>query len=176
MKPCYAVKRLMKQGFFRRKIIDPIVKLLRQGISPEKIALGMAVGVVIGIFPVIGSTTLLCTLAAFLLRLNLPAIQLVNYLVYPLQIALLIPFFQVGAWLFGVDPLPLSASQLISMFKADLWDTIRQLWDTTLGAIVAWSLICLPTVAGLYYLLWPLIRIIKSKKANVPSGGRNLSP
>ena len=164
----------MKRGFFQRKIIDPIVKLLRQGISPEKIALGMAVGVVIGIFPVIGSTTLLCTLAALVLRLNLPAIQLVNYLVYPLQIALLIPFFQFGAWLFGVDPLPLSASQLISMFKTDLWNTIGQLWDTTLRAIVAWSLICLPTVAGLYYLLRPLLKKIKSKKVNLPSGDRKV--
>jgi uncharacterized protein (DUF2062 family) len=160
----------MKRGFFQRKIIEPIVKLLRQGISPEKIALGMAVGVVIGIFPVIGSTTLLCTIAALVLRLNLPAIQLVNYLVYPLQIALLIPFFQFGAWLFGVDPLPLSASQLITMFRTDLWDTIRQLWDTTLRAIGAWSLICLPTVAGLYYLLRPLLRKIRSMKANLPSG------
>jgi uncharacterized protein (DUF2062 family) len=169
-KPCQVVKKLVKRSFFQRKIIDPIVKLLRQGISPEKIALGMAVGVVIGIFPVIGSTTLLCTIAALLLRLNLPAIQLVNYLVYPLQIALLIPFFQFGAWLFGVDPLPLSAAQLMSMFKTDLWDTIRQLWDTTLRAIAAWSLICLPTVAGLYYLLKPLLKKIKSRKANLPSG------
>lgn len=162
----------MKRNFFQRKIIDPIVALLRQGITPEKIALGMAVGVVIGIFPVIGSTTLLCTIAALLLRLNLPAIQLVNYLVYPLQIALLIPFFQFGAYLFGVEPLPLSASQLVAMFKADLWDTIRQLWDTTLRAIVAWSLICLPAVAGLYFSLRPLLRAVKSKKVNRPSDDR----
>jgi uncharacterized protein (DUF2062 family) len=175
-KPCYTVKRPMKRGFFQRKIVDPIVKLLRQGISPEKIALGMAVGVVIGVFPVIGSTTLLCTIAALILRLNLPAVQLVNYLVYPLQIALLIPFFQFGAWLFGVDPLPLSASQLISMFKTDFWDTIGQLWQTTLHAIAAWSLICLPTAAGLYYLLWPLVSMIKSKKASARTGGRDLSP
>jgi len=173
-KPCYSVKQLMKRGFFQRKIIDPVVKLLRQGISPEKIALGMAVGVVIGIFPVIGSTTLLCTIAALVLRLNLPAVQLVNYLAYPLQIALLIPFFQFGAWLFGVDPLPLSASQLISMFKTNLWDTIGQLWETTLRAIVAWSLICLPTVAGLYCLLRPLLKKIRSKQGNLPFGDRKL--
>ena len=164
----------MKRGFFQRNIINPVVKLLRQGISPEKIALGMAVGIVIGIFPVIGSTTLLCTIAALVLRLNLPAVQLVNYLAYPLQIALLIPFFQFGAWLFGVDPLPLSASQLISMFKTDLWDTIGQLWDTTLRAIVAWSLICMPTVAGLYLLLRPLLNRIKFKKADLASSDRNV--
>lgn len=151
--------------FFQRKIIDPIVRLLRQGISAEKIALGLAVGVVIGIFPVIGSTTLLCTLAALLLRLNLPAVQLVNYLVYPLQIALLIPFFHFGAWLFGIDPLPLSASQLISMFKTDLGNTIRQLWDTTLRAMAAWSIISLPTVAGLYFILRPFLRKITPNQA-----------
>ena len=148
----------MMRQLFQRKLIDPIVKLLRQGISPEKLALGMAAGVVIGIFPVIGSTTLLCAVAAFLLRLNQPAIQLVNYLVYPLQFALLIPFFHFGAWLFNVEPLPLSAEQLILMFKTDLGDTIIQLWDTTMRAIVAWGLISLPLAACLYYIFRPLLR------------------
>ncbi|MFZ0135053.1 MAG: DUF2062 domain-containing protein [Desulfobacterales bacterium] len=148
----------------QKKLIDPVVGLLRQGITAEKIALGMAVGIVIGIFPVIGSTTLLCTLAAIALRLNLPAVQVVNYLVYPLQIAFLIPFFQFGAWLFNIEPLPLSASQLIAMFQADFWGAIRQLWGTTMRAIVAWGLICLPAVTGLYYGLRPLLKRLDRKK------------
>ncbi|MFZ0613450.1 MAG: DUF2062 domain-containing protein [Desulfobacterales bacterium] len=148
----------------QKTLVDPVIRLLRQGITAEKIALGMAVGIVIGIFPVIGSTTLLCTLAAMVLRLNLPAVQLVNYLVYPLQIALLIPFFQFGAWLFNIEPLPLSASQLIEMFRADFWDAIRQLWDTTMRAIAAWGLICLPALAALYYGLRPLLKKIDRKK------------
>jgi len=154
----------MQRGFLRKKIVDPIVALLRQGVTPDKIALGMAVGAVLGIFPVIGSTTLLCTGAAVVLRLNLPAVQLVNYLVYPLQIALLIPFFHFGAWLFGAEPHTLSGSQLISMFQDDLGNTIRKLWDTTLRAIAAWGLICLPAAAGLYLSLRPLLRRLKSKK------------
>ena len=79
----------MKQGFFYRRLILPILNLLRQGITPEKIALSIAFGIALGVFPVIGATTLLCAAAAIVLRLNLPAIQLVNYFVYPLQIALL---------------------------------------------------------------------------------------
>jgi uncharacterized protein (DUF2062 family) len=156
----------MMKKFIYKKLIDPIINLLRQGISPEKIALGIAVGVVIGIFPVIGSTTLLCTIAAFILRLNLPAIQIVNYIVYPLQIALLIPFFQFGAWLFDVEPLPLSSSQLISMFKNDFGGTIVQLWDTTIRAIVGWCIICLPLVACLYYIIIPILRRSQPKKIN----------
>lgn len=148
--------------FFRHKVIDPIGKLLRQGISPEKIALGVAISLVISIFPVIGATTGLCAIAAIVLRLNLPVMQIVNYLAYPLQIALLIPFFHFGALLFGVEPLPLSGSELITMFKADFWDAIGQLWDTTMRAIVAWCLICLPAMAGVYYALIPLLKGMKS--------------
>lgn len=109
------------KAFLHRKVVDPILKLLKQGISPDKIALCMSVGVVISIFPVIGATTLMCAIAAIILHLNLPAMQIVNYMVYPLQIALLIPFFHFGAILFGVEPLPLSAEDLIAMFRADFW-------------------------------------------------------
>ena len=72
--------------------MGPIVMLLKQGTAPEKIALSLSMGFVLGIFPVIGSTTLLCAAAAFMFKLNLPAIQLVNYFVYPLQLGLLLPF------------------------------------------------------------------------------------
>ncbi len=144
--------------FFQTKIVDPIADLLRQGISPEKLALGLAVGIVIGIFPVVGATTLLCALAALFLKLNMPAMQLVNYLVYPLQILLLIPFFHLGAWLFGIEPLPLSPAQLVEMFKTDLWETFHRLWDTTLRAIAAWCLVSLPVAACLYYIFRPLLR------------------
>jgi uncharacterized protein (DUF2062 family) len=151
----------MGGGFFHRRIVDPIVALLRQGITPEKISLGLACGVAIGIFPVIGSTTILCALAAILLRLNLPAVQLVNYLVYPLQIALLIPFFHFGDWLFGVEPLPLNAGELVALFKADFLGAIRQLWDTTLHAMVAWLLVGPPAATAMYAVFTPLVKKLK---------------
>jgi uncharacterized protein (DUF2062 family) len=150
-----------QKSIFQRKIVDPIVTLLRQGLTVEKIALGLSVGVVIGIFPVIGITTVLCAIAAIVLRLNLPAMQVVNYLVYPLQIVLLIPFFHFGALLFGVAPPPWSASDLMAMFRDDFWGAIRQLWDITMRAIVGWSLICVPMMAAMYYTLKPLLKRIK---------------
>ena len=67
------------------------------GLSPEAIALVLAVGVVLGVFPVFGAPTLLCLAAAVLFRLNLPALQLVNQVTAPLQWALLIPFARIGA-------------------------------------------------------------------------------
>src|SRR5713226_7341076 len=106
---------IVKETYFKRRLVRPILDLLRQGVTPEKIALSIALGVALGVFPVLGSTTALCALAALVLRLNLPAIQVVNYFVYPLQIALLIPFFRMGEWLFRSPHLPLSVSQIYAM-------------------------------------------------------------
>ncbi len=41
--------------------------------TPEKMALSLALGGALGVFPALGCTTLLCTLVAIVLRLNLPA-------------------------------------------------------------------------------------------------------
>lgn len=149
----------MKQGFFYRRIVVPILDLLRQGITPEKIALSIAFGIALGVFPVIGSTTLLCALAAIVFRLNLPAIQLVNYFVYPLQIALLLPFIRLGEFLFRVaNPIPLSITQIFEMIRADVGHAISILWTSTMHAIAAWGLVGPLVVLLLYRLLTPVLR------------------
>jgi uncharacterized protein (DUF2062 family) len=121
--------------------LAPILDLLRQGLTPEKIALSLAAGVTLGVFPVIGSTTLLCALAAYALGLNLPAIQLVNYLVYPLQIALLLPFLRAGEWLFGAERLSLSVPEIAGLIRADVRLAIATLWTATWHAVVVWVLV-----------------------------------
>ena len=149
----------MNRGSLYKRTVEPVVALIKQGVSPEKISLGMAWGIVLGIFPVMGLTTILCGLAALVFRLNLPAIQLVNFLVYPLQLVLLIPFFHLGNLLFQIEPLPLSAQELITLLQADLWGTIRAFWNTTLRAIVAWLLVSLPIFILLHFTL---VRLIKT--------------
>ena len=39
--------------FLRRKVIQPIIDLLKQGITPERIALTIALGVILGVTPVL---------------------------------------------------------------------------------------------------------------------------
>jgi len=134
----------MTPSFFRTKIIEPVVDLMRQGITPEKIAISISLGIALGVFPVLGTTTLLCTLAAVALGLNLPAIQLVNYLVSPLQLALLIPFMQLGGWLFGSGPGGFSMPEVASLVRTDVRHAIVTLWSSTVHAIGAWLLILPP--------------------------------
>lgn len=148
----------MSEPFWRRKFVRPILDLLKQGITPEKIAITIALGLALGVTPVIGSTSLLCTLAALAFGLNLPAIQLVNYLAYPLQIALLIPFLHLGAWIFGAPPVQVSVKQIYDMLHHDWLHTIAVFWVATLHALVAWLILACAGAALLYAGLVPVLR------------------
>lgn len=148
----------MKDGFFYRKLVRPLLDLLRQGVTPEKIALSVALGAALGVFPALGWTTALCAIAALVLRLNLPAIQIVNYFMYPVQLALLLPFFRLGEKLFGARHLPLSISQIFQLVHNGVWNAIRFLWTTTWHAIIVWVILAPIFVGILYTLLTPLLR------------------
>ena len=148
----------MKQSFFYRKFVLPIIDLLRQGITPEKIALSLAFGIGLGVFPVLGSTTILCTLAAILFRLNLPAIQLVNYFVYPLQLALLIPFMRFGENLFRSPRVSLSLTIIFESIKRSAWQTTKTYWTTGWHAMAAWCLVGPLAIWVMYLVLAPALR------------------
>jgi len=128
------------KDWLHHKLIRPFLDLLKQGVSPEKIALTIALGISLGVVPVLGSTSALCGIVALRLRLNLPAILAVNWAVYPLQIALLIPFLRAGAWLFRVDGPKLTVVQILSMIRTSVWHTIVTLWSATLHALVVWAI------------------------------------
>jgi len=135
-----------------------IVALLSQGITPHKIALTVVLGVLLGVIPLIGASTTLCAVVALALGLNLPLIQLVNYLVYPLQILLLIPFVQAGQWLFRQPPLPFTLTDIKAKMEAGLWRAIVELWDYAMHGLVAWLL--LGGVVGViaYISLLPILK------------------
>lgn len=136
----------------------PIVDLLRQGTSPEKIALTIALGIILGVTPVLGSTTLLCTLAAIVFRLHLPAIQFVNGVVYPLQLILLIPFYRLGAWMFRTDASTISLGGVTALIREGVGHAIRTLWMVTMHALLAWLGLGMLALAILCAVLVPLVR------------------
>ncbi len=140
-----------------RRLVQPVVALLTQGITAEKIALSLAFGVSLGIFPVLGSTSLLCAAAAILFRLNLPAIQLVNWFVYPLQLMLFVPFIRAGEFLFRARPIPLSLGQMVAMAHADLLHAVSSLWLVILQAVSAWLLVGPLLTYLLYICLSPVV-------------------
>jgi hypothetical protein len=158
----------MTGEFFHRRVVAPIVALLTQGITAEKIALSLSFGIVLGVFPVLGSTSLLCAAAAIIFGLNLPAIQLVNWLIYPLQLFFFLPFIRLGEMLFRAAPLRLSLAQILAMIRADVPHAVATLWLAEVHAMTAWLLIGLPASFLLYFLLSRALRRVAASSGLHP--------
>ena len=92
---------------YRRGVL-PILALLRMGATPRRLAWSIAAGALIGINPVIGSTTLLCLAVAFRFRLNVVATQIANHAMFPLELALVVPFIRLGSRVFHTAAMPLA--------------------------------------------------------------------
>ena len=145
-------------GFIDRRIRAPLTAQLTLGLTPDRLALALALGAALSVFPLFGTTTILCAITALLLRLNQPAIQLANYLAYPLQLLLYVPFFRAGAWLFGQMPFSLSLGEIRLRLSQDFWGTLGVLWGANLHAMVVWAVLAPWSVAGLYWTFKPLVR------------------
>jgi Uncharacterized protein conserved in bacteria (DUF2062) len=158
----------MAENFLQSRVIKPLVKLLVQGVTPEKLALSLALSAALGVIPAFGWSVWLCGLAGLALGLNLPAMQAVNYFLYPAQVALLLPFFRLGERLFRAPHLPLSISQIISMAHTNFWGAIKLLWNTTWHAVVVWALLAPFAVGLIYVVLLPIFRRVVKRQPAAP--------
>jgi len=139
-------------GRLRRRL-QPVVALFTGGFTPHKVSLCVVLGAGISLFPVLGTTTLLCTALAVALRLNLPAIQAVNWLFAGVQLALILPFMRLGERIYGAQPLPLSAAELADLFRAGWLDAVRTLGGSLAHAVSGWAIVCVPLGLLTYHLL-----------------------
>jgi uncharacterized protein (DUF2062 family) len=128
------------------------------GASPEKLAWSIAAGLLIGINPIIGSTTVLCLAVAVLLRLNVAASQIGNHVVYPLELLLVIPFIRVASRVFHTAPMPLSASELLHAAREHPLDLTRQLWLWEWHAFLLWIMLAAVAIPLVALALTPLLR------------------
>ena len=156
------------KNFFKNIInswlIQPFARFLKTGLSPNKLSLSFSLGICLGITPLPGTTTLSCTIAAILLRLNFGAIQLINYMVFPIQLLLIIPFFKGGALITGSDVISGTLSTFIDRFRLDWWGTFSKLGLTAIAALAIWALVCIPLGLLLYQISLPVFRRIIEKE------------
>src|ERR1700733_4558399 len=141
-----------------RRVALPILALLRMGASPERLAWSIAIGLLIGINPILGSTTILCLALAFVFRLNVAASQIGNHIVYPLQLILIIPFIRVGSRVFHTEPMPLSATELLHAAREHPLDLTHRLWLWEWHAFVLWVILAAAAIPLLALILRPMLR------------------
>jgi uncharacterized protein (DUF2062 family) len=148
----------------------PTDRLLRQGITPQRLALTLALGFALGCLPLIGIPTALCAMVALLFRLNLPAMQAANYIAMPFQLALIVPLARLGVWITpfaarnAIDLHTLTHSPL-GLIRHSSGQLLRQLGLLAGEALLAWLLVAIPVVLLLTVALTIVLRRVPALSA-----------
>ncbi|QMV18027.1 DUF2062 domain-containing protein [Granulicella sp. 5B5] len=146
-----------------RVVVEPLLRLMRMGATPERLAWSLALGVVVGVNPLFGSTTLLVLGLAAAFRLNLVASQLGNHMMYPLEIALFPLFLKLGSLVFATERPPMEGHHLLAAVRHHPWDTTRALWLWEWHALVVWVVCAAVTMPLVALALRPLLRRMMHK-------------
>ncbi len=134
------------------KLLTPIRHQLMQGTSPHLLAASCTLGVALGIFPLMGTTTLLCLIFGIALRLNQIAIQAVNYIVYPVHLACIPLFIAMGARITGSEPVHISPKEVAGQFFTDIPGFLHKYGMIGLHAVFAWAIV-IPFIAAAVYFV-----------------------
>ena len=149
--PACPVPNATAEGsFLHRHLVAPLVDVLRVGCTPQRLAWSIAIGFVIGINPLLGSTTLVSLAVCALFRLNLVASQLATHLSYPVEVAIFFVFIRTGNRLFHTGRMPLHREALLSAARHHPIATTRLLWTWEWHALIVWlaaSLVLAPLIA-----------------------------
>lgn len=164
----------MLRSLWNERVAAPVTASLRRGLTPEGIALSLAFGGAVGLFPVVGATTLLGLALGSALRLNLPLLQVANWAAYPLQLALVLPLVRLGERLAGAPPATLSAAQLIASTSAGPLGSLERFAVSGMHGILGWMAVLPIVVLVVYHALLPLPRATAAQVR--PSGAGPADP
>jgi hypothetical protein len=126
--------------WFRCRILRPLLRQLRGGVTPRRLAWSLALGAVIGINPSVGLTTLVVVMVAWTFGLNQIASQIGSHAVAPLHLLLFLPFIQLGAYLFHTRRLALSRQQIEHLSHHPV-RLLHAIWQWEWHALVVWGLV-----------------------------------
>lgn len=147
-----------KPGFWRRRVIAPILAQLTLGVTPDKIAATIAVGTACSMFPFLGFTSLLNLAVGLRLRMNQPILQTLNQLLGPVHVAMIVIYVRAGEWIWRADDERFSVAELVRTFRdASVGEFFHRFGWAGVHAFTAW-LVSLPIlIPAIYSLLRPVL-------------------
>lgn len=129
----------IREGF-RCRILRPLLQQLRGGVTPRRLAWSLAVGIVLGINPSVGFTTLVVILLAWAFGLNQVASQIGAHSVTPIHLLLFLPFIELGVHLFHTRRLPMTRRQLEHLSHHPV-RLIHSIWQWEWHALIVWGVV-----------------------------------
>lgn len=148
---------LQRESLWRRWVVKPVVAQLAQGTTPAKIAQAIAFGVTTGVFPLLGTTTVLSLGVGVVLKLNQPVLQVFRELTYPLHLASILLFMRAGESLFGAEHVPLSIPMMMEQFFASPGKFMAEFGMIGLYGVVVWLLLAPLLIGVVFFVSKPLV-------------------
>jgi len=142
------------------KAKEKTTALLKQGLTPKELSQSIIVSGLISTIPILGVSTFMITAVSLKRKLNLPVMISMSYLLWPLQILLIIPFIRVGEFIFSVPRHHHTIEEIISSFQNSFFQTLSQLSFELLCGLGGWLLTAVPIAVGIY---WVLLLFFKEK-------------
>ena len=132
--------------------------------TPRRLAWSLALGIVIGINPSVGLTTVLVVMLAWTFGLSQVASQLGTHVVAPLHLLLFVPFIELGVHLFHTGRLPMNRKQLEHLSHHPL-RLFHEIWQWEWHALIVWGIvaaIAMPLIA--MYLRRALVLMMRRNR------------
>jgi uncharacterized protein (DUF2062 family) len=153
----------VRHNWIYRRGVLPILALLRMGATPRTLAWSIATGLLVGINPIVGTTTILCLAAAFSFRLNLVASQIANHAMFPVELVLVVPFIRLGSRVFHTAAMPLSPHMVLLATRTAPLALVRQLWLWEWHAFLLWAAISVVALPLIALALTPVLERLHSR-------------
>lgn len=114
---------------------------MKNGLTPKHLAWSVAIGMVIGLNPLLGVTTVVMLFLAWVFRLNHVASQIGTHLMAPIQLLLFVPFLHVGTQLFHTHPLPMDRKDIVHLSHRHPLQLVHLLWRWEWHGLVVWAVV-----------------------------------
>ena len=144
-----------------------IIALFKQGLTPIELAQSIIVSGLISTIPILGVSTFLLTALSLKRKLNLPIMIAQSYIMWPIQVIMIIPFINIGEFIFSVPKTNHSAQEIIASFQNSFFATLSHLSFELLCGFGGWLLTAVPFSVGVYLVsIFILKTIDKVKRQN----------
>lgn len=135
-----------------KKVKDKTTALLKQGLSPKELSQSIIVSGLISTIPILGVSTFMITTVSLKQKLNLPIMIALSYLMWPVQILMIIPFIRVGEFIFSVPRNHHTVEEIISSFQNSFFQTLSHLSFELLCGLGGWLLTAVPLAILIYWV------------------------
>lgn len=152
--------------FWRRHLLNPLLTLLTQGVTPKKLAATLAVGTVCSLFPFLGATTALNFCVGLWLRMNQPVLQTLNQLLWPAQVLMILIYVRIGEVIWRApDTERFSIVEMVSAFSdLSLGEFLQRFGWAGVHALTAWILTAPFLLAMVYFFFRPVLLRLAFRK------------